>query len=153
GDLRCCMALAKGMISPERGGPDEQISEGAMNNRENQSRAADSMVTSATLLIRIKADSPARELAWSELHARYAPIISGFARKLGAPKSEVEDIVQEVLTGFYSALPKFNYDPHKGRFRGFLKVCTIHAIIKRMGKRAKWKNVPLEQVDPDSLSV
>src|SRR5262245_6008721 len=99
--------------------------------------STDSMATSATLMLRIKAEAPARELAWAEFHARYAPIIGGFARKLGAPRGEVEDIVQDVLTGFYSALPKFNYDPKKGRFRGFLKVCTIHAIVKRLGKRAR----------------
>src|SRR4051794_7380153 len=55
--------------------------------------------TNPTLFLRLNGQGATRELAWEEFHRAYAPIIAGFARKLGAPKAEVEDVVQEVMTG------------------------------------------------------
>jgi RNA polymerase sigma factor (sigma-70 family) len=109
--------------------------------------------TNPTLFLRLNGQGAIRELAWEEFHRAYAPIIAGFARKLGAPKAEVEDVVQEVMTGFYSTSPRFVYDPQRGRFRGFLKVCTLHAVAKRFGGQARFNQVPIEQVDPNWLTV
>src|SRR5262245_24645310 len=99
--------------------------------------------TSATLLLRIRPDAPARELAWQDFHRCYAPMIAGFARKMGAKAQDREDVVQEVMTNLFSAAPKFVYDPHKGRFRGFLKVCTFRAVRRRLGQNIKFQGVPI----------
>src|SRR5512145_1034866 len=80
--------------------------------------------TRATLLLRLRPDSAGREVAWAEFHRIYAPIIAGFARKMGAKPQDREDLVQDVMTGLFSASEQFVYDPAKGRFRGFLKACT-----------------------------
>jgi DNA-directed RNA polymerase specialized sigma24 family protein len=85
--------------------------------------------------LRLKADGPGREVAWKEFHSVYAPIIAGFARKLGAPPREIPDLVQEVLVGFFSACPNFVYDPARGRFRGYLKVCTWRVFQRLQGTR------------------
>src|SRR5687767_9982621 len=104
----------------------------------------DDYTTSATLLLRIKQTDPEpRQLAWREFHARYVPIIAGFARNMHAEPQDVDDIVQDVLLGFYAKAPTFVYDPNKGRFRGFLKVCTLRALLKRLGQNAKFRGRPL----------
>lgn len=84
--------------------------------------------TRASLLLRLRPGDPAREVAWNEFYDLYAPIISGFARRVGANRSEVEDLVQEVLRAFFSVIPEFAYDPAKGRFRGYLKTCVWHKV-------------------------
>lgn len=114
---------------------------------------ADTCATSATLLIRIRPDKAGRELAWAEFHRRYAPMITGFARRVGAKPHDVDDVVQDVMLGFYAASPKFSYDPNKGRFRSFLKVCTCRALAKRVGKNAKFRGVRIDEINPESMEV
>ena len=109
--------------------------------------------TSATLLLRIRPDAPARELAWQDFHRCYAPMIAGFARKMGAKMQDREDVVQDVMTGLFSASPNFVYDPRKGRFRGFLKVCTFRAVRRRLGQNIKLQGVPLTRIDPQALEI
>jgi RNA polymerase sigma-70 factor, ECF subfamily len=109
--------------------------------------------TSATLLLQIHPDSPVRELAWQDFHRCYAPMIAGFARKMGAKAQDREDIVQDVMAGLFSAARQFVYDPRKGRFRGFLKVCTFRAVRRRMGQNLKFQGVPITRIDPEALEV
>jgi RNA polymerase sigma-70 factor (ECF subfamily) len=116
-------------------------------------RNGQELQTSATLLLQIRPESPVRELAWEEFHRRYAPIIAGFARKMGGKPQDREDIVQDVMAGFFAASPQFKYDPTKGRFRGFLKVCTFRAMRRRLGQNARFSGVPLEKIDPEALEV
>src|SRR5688572_10212488 len=110
--------------------------------------------TNPSIFLRLnRTDTRARQIAWREFHDRYAPIISTFARKLGAPPQDLDDVVQDVLVGFYSTAPTFVYDPAKGRFRGYLKTCACHAMRKRA---AAWGardggapgQVSLDRVDP-----
>ena len=84
--------------------------------------------TSATLLLRLKADGDAREVAWTEFCALYEPIIAGFAKRQGLSSSQIPDLVQSVVTGFFAAQPRFVYTPDKGRFRGYLKTCVAHEV-------------------------
>jgi RNA polymerase sigma-70 factor, ECF subfamily len=58
-----------------------------------------------------------------------------------------------VLVGFYATSPSFVYDPARGRFRGYLKTCTFHAVRRRLGRDARFRGLPLEQVDPEALEV
>ena len=111
----------------------------------------DPIATSATLLVRLKSgDKEPREIAWRDFYMRYAPVIAGFARNLHAPSTDIDDVIQEVLLGFYAKSPSFVYDPTKGRFRGYLKVCTVRALLKRLGQNAKFQGKALEDVDPAS---
>jgi RNA polymerase sigma-70 factor (ECF subfamily) len=109
---------------------------------------ADSLSTRKSLFLRLKPDAPAAELAWDEFHDRYAPIIGGFARKLGVRPQDVGDVIQDVLMGFFAASPRFEYDPNKGRFRGFLKTCTYRVVRKRWAKDLKVGGIPLDEIDP-----
>ena len=110
--------------------------------------------TNATIFLRLnRTDAGTRELAWREFHDRYAPAIAAFAQQIGVRGTDVDDVVQDVLVGFYATAPTFVYDPAKGRFRGYLKTCTFHAVRRRLGQDAKFRGVSLEQVDPEALEV
>src|SRR3954470_7522949 len=70
------------------------------------------LTTNPSIFIRLKAaDAAPREFAWKEFHERYAPIIAGFAQRLGARKPDLDDILQDVMLGFFSKSPTFVYDP------------------------------------------
>src|SRR3954466_3227277 len=110
--------------------------------------------TNPSIFLRLnQVDATPRELAWDEFHKRYAPVIAAFARRLTARPQDVDDVVQDVLLGFFAKSPTFVYDPSKGRFRGYLKVCTYRAVSKRVaGKRAPGNHAFVD-VDPDSLAI
>jgi len=90
----------------------------------------DPFSTRKSLLLRLKQDGPAKELAWSEFGRRYERVIQACGRKLGASAAEQKDLVQDVLIGFWRSLSSFRYDPRRGRFRGYLAVCTRRAFLK-----------------------
>lgn len=93
-----------------------------------------------------------RDLAWEEFRIRYAPIIARFATKCGATSADVDDIVQEVMTAFFTRSGEFVYDRSKGRFRSYLKTCTVRAAIRRAGSNLKFRGVPLDQVpEPEEV--
>jgi RNA polymerase sigma factor (sigma-70 family) len=114
----------------------------------------DTLATRATIFLRLRAeDTACREVAWDDFRKRYGPIIAGFARKLGVKGHDVDDVIQDVMLGFFSHSPNFTYDPAKGRFRGYLKVCTFRAVQRSIGRRARHDDVPLDEVGADSLQV
>lgn len=88
--------------------------------------------------MRLGADSTlVRELSWEQFYAQYVPIIHGFARNAGCPRAEIDEIVHEVMAGFFRAAERFEYDAKRGRFRGYLKTATLNAIRKRYRKASR----------------
>jgi DNA-directed RNA polymerase specialized sigma24 family protein len=101
--------------------------------------------TNPTIFLRLnQTDAAPREMAWNEFYHRYAPIVAGFARRLGAAQQDVDDLIQEVLLGFFATSPTFVYDPAKGRFRGYLKVCTYRALSRKKNAAYKIQGRPLD---------
>jgi RNA polymerase sigma-70 factor (ECF subfamily) len=112
------------------------------------------VATNPTIFLRLKQSDPSpREFAWTEFKHRYEPIIAGFARRLGARHNDIDDVVQDVLLGFFVKSPRFTYDPSKGRFRGYLKVCTYRALQKKIGQTSRFQGQPLDQIDPGAVAV
>jgi RNA polymerase sigma factor (sigma-70 family) len=112
--------------------------------------------THPSIFLRLnQSDTRVREIAWQEFHDRYAPAIAGLARKLGTTNNDVDDVVQDVLIGFFSKSPTFKYEASRGRFRGYLKTCTCHTLWKRAERRqgGAIATVALNQIDPESLEV
>src|SRR3954470_2349794 len=116
--------------------------------------ARDESATNPTIFLRLQAaDLAPREMAWDEFGDRYTAVISGFAKRMGARPQDVDDILQDVLLGFFLKSPSFIYDPAKGRFRGYLKVCTYRALRKRLDKQRARDGKDLEELDEDDLAV
>ena len=110
--------------------------------------------TSHTLLVRIcAADQQLRADAWTEFCAHYRPIITGFARRMGARGPDIDDVIQEVLAGFAAASASFVYDPAKGRFRSYLRACTFRILRRRLGNEARLGTISLDALGPDAVEV
>lgn len=74
--------------------------------------ADDPYATRASIFLRLRADGTVeRELGWQEFHQRYAPVIAGFARNAGLSPGEINDVVQDVMLGFFRRHEAFEYDP------------------------------------------
>ncbi len=69
--------------------------------------------------------------AWREFCDRYEELIRGFARRQGVVGSDADDVVQDVMLSLTKAMPGFNYDASKGKFRSYLKTIVVHAISAR----------------------
>jgi RNA polymerase sigma-70 factor, ECF subfamily len=113
----------------------------------------DPHATRATLLLRLAPDAAGRELAWREFYEVYGPIIGGFARNMGAAGHDIPDLVQEVMLGFFGVSPNFEYNPTRGRFRGYLKTCTWRAFQKRLGRKLQLAGRGIDQIADDDLQV
>jgi RNA polymerase sigma-70 factor (ECF subfamily) len=74
--------------------------------------------TRPSLLVRIRdaQDGP----AWGLFVEVYAPLIHGYLRKRGLQDADAADVTQEVLRRVAQAIRRFEYDPHRGAFRGWL---------------------------------
>jgi RNA polymerase sigma-70 factor (ECF subfamily) len=79
---------------------------------------AESPTTRATLLLRVR-DSRDKD-AWAQFVAIYAPLIFAFARKKGLQDADAADVTQDVLNSVAGAMPRLEYDPDRGSFRGWL---------------------------------
>ena len=110
--------------------------------------------TRASMFDRLKsATGQDRERAWSEFRRRYAPIVAGFAKRCGASPQDIDDIIQDVITAFFAVSGEFAYDPAKGRFRGWLKTCTVRAAVRRAGKNLRFRGTPLDEVPQLELAI
>ena len=88
--------------------------------------------TRASIFMKLKADGTIdREVGWNEFAEKYSRVIAGFARNAGLPAQEADDVLQDVLLGFFRVADRFEYDPKRGRFRGYLKRVTLNAIRAR----------------------
>jgi RNA polymerase sigma-70 factor (ECF subfamily) len=74
--------------------------------------------TSPSLLARVR--NPSDRDAWSEFDARYGELIVRYCRSRGMQHCDAEDIRQVVLLRLARALPGFDYEPSRGRFRAYL---------------------------------
>lgn len=120
-----------------------------MNNPDS----TNPFLTRRSLLLRLRADGPHQEVVWRDFYERYAPMIGGFARKMGAQPQEVADIVQEVMLGFYRVAPQFVYDPERGRFRGYLKTCTWRVLKTHFKEQLAPDGRALISIDDNDVLV
>ncbi len=113
--------------------PDPKSSESdSATKKESTPRGDSAYTTRASIFLRLQADgSLDRELGWQEFTEKYARVIAGFARNAGLRAQDADDVLQDVLLGFFRVSDQFDYDPERGRFRGYLKRVTLNAIRAR----------------------
>ena len=134
--------LLSGLPFPRQKPPPREttVSHGTVSAEEYRTRGS--------LLLRLgHAEGAERELSWQEFYTTYAPVITGFARRAGCPSSDVDDVVHEVMAGFFKASERFEYDPQLGRFRGYLKTATINALRNRHRKNKGRSALDQEFID------
>lgn len=144
----CVIAIGPWLLRLRVGESDAPVGVAAPSRRFDQSLA-----TRPTIFIRLQASDPhERELSWQEFRDRYAPVIVGFARRAGLASGDAEDVLQDVLLAFFRVSPRFQYDPEKGRFRGYLKRATLN-VIRRRGRHAAPSPLQFDVADEHSADA
>jgi RNA polymerase sigma-70 factor (ECF subfamily) len=116
----------------------------------DHAEAKDPYRTRASVLLRLRADGTLdRQVGWNDFARIYGPVIAGFARNAGVPPQEVDDVLQDVMLGFFRQSQTFEYDPKRGRFRGYLKTVTLNAIRDRHRRKRPKVGLP-EHFEPSS---
>jgi len=92
---------------------------------------------------------------WVKFFELYQPVIRNFAEYAGA-KSDIDDVVQDVLVKLVDVFRSGTYRPDKGRFRAFLATITRREVINRWQKaqvRAADRHVSLNRTTAQEIAV
>jgi RNA polymerase sigma-70 factor (ECF subfamily) len=82
--------------------------------------------TRPSLLIRVR-DLQDRD-AWRQFVELYGPLVYRFAWKRGLQEADAADLSQTVLQAVAEGIQRFDYDPGKGTFRGWLYGVVRHQL-------------------------
>jgi RNA polymerase sigma factor (sigma-70 family) len=95
----------------------------------------DSPATQPSLLARLRdaGDAP----AWSRFVDIYAPLVYDFARRRGLQDADAADLTQEVLAAVAQAVRRFEYDPRRGSFRGWLFTVVVNKFRTLRDRRCR----------------
>jgi RNA polymerase sigma-70 factor (ECF subfamily) len=83
--------------------------------------------THISLLCDVRADGR-RDEAWAVFLARYRSVILGWCLRRGLSPDAAEDLTQDILLKLFQQLPRYNHDPARGQFRGWLKAVVNNAL-------------------------
>ncbi len=100
--------------------------------------------TEPSLLARLR--DPHDQDAWFRFENRYGELIVRYCLARGLQWDDAEDVRQMVLMNLHRAFPRFEYQPEKGRFRGYLAT-TVRRSIHRQMTRPFRKQELLEMKD------
>jgi RNA polymerase sigma-70 factor, ECF subfamily len=67
--------------------------------------------------------------SWRRFHEFYAPLLMRYLRRLGLEDERANDLVQDVFVRLLQALPTFELDSKRGRFRSYLWKLTYSALV------------------------
>lgn len=91
--------------------------------------------THPSLLIRVRDTRDA--VAWAEFVSLYAPLIHAYLLKRGVQDADAADIAQDVLQAVSAHIGRFEYDPARGAFRGWLYQITRNKLRDWAEKRKR----------------
>jgi RNA polymerase sigma-70 factor (ECF subfamily) len=82
--------------------------------------------TSLSLLQRLR-HQPDPE-SWQRLVELYAPLIGDWLRRASVQPQDADDLIQEVFSVVVKELPRFDYEPERGSFRGWLRTIMANRL-------------------------
>lgn len=89
--------------------------------------------TRASLLLRIRDRGDAG--AWEQFDALYRPMLFRFALARGLDATDAEDVVQYAMIAIQDHICSFEYDPARGRFKGWLRTIVNNRIRNLLAAR------------------
>ncbi len=95
----------------------------------------DGPATRHSLLARLRNGDDAA--AWREFAALYEPFVLGLARRRGWQEADARDLCQEVLRATSGAIGRWDSDPTRGSFRGWLRRVARNAMLKALARRQR----------------
>lgn len=99
--------------------------------------------TRASLILRLR--HPEDAAAWQEFVDIYQPLIFRIVRAKGLQEADAFDTTQEVMARVAKAINRWDPDPDKGTFRGWLSRITRNLVIEFLRSRNR-----LPQTSDDS---
>lgn len=91
--------------------------------------------TRPSLLFRLRDAADAD--AWNEFVRLYTPLIFGHCQRHGLQDADAADVAQEVMRVAAQAMPEFQYDAARGKFRGWLLQTTRHRLHKFFARQQR----------------
>ena len=99
---------------------------------------------------------------FSQVYQAYAPLVSRWARRLGGPETDPEDVTQEVFSVVLRRLHEF--DPGKGEIGGWIYGITVRVVqgLRRRRRVRHWlasmfgrsaQEMPPEPPSPEAAMV
>jgi len=93
--------------------------------------------TPPSLLMRLR--QPNADEAWRRFVDLYTPfLLHLLVNRMRTNADDAQEVVQEVFITLLRTLPTFNYDPNRGKFRGYLRrVCASRLNERRRKQNTK----------------
>lgn len=88
--------------------------------------------------------------AWERFCRVYGPPIIRYCRKLGLSEADAADALQESLLVLMRLLPKFDYDPARGKFRNYLLTIVHRQSLAILRRNARRQAAPLDDTERDA---
>jgi RNA polymerase sigma factor (sigma-70 family) len=79
----------------------------------------------------------ANEPVWTQIDARYRPVIRGLARRIGVPEAEADDVAQQSLAEFVRCFRDGRYDRTKGRLSSWILSIAHHTSLAAIRRRRR----------------